>query len=108
MALGLKLAKPDRHIVQVIGDGGFHFSSPDSVYAVAQQYQIPIFTVVLDNGGWQAVKSAVQRVFPEGIAAETDQFQARLMSRPPGDRPGFSGLAGAVVAPRRCAASTHP
>jgi hypothetical protein len=26
----------------VIGDGGFHFSSPDSVYAVAQQYQIPI------------------------------------------------------------------
>jgi len=39
MALGLKLAQPDRRIVQVIGDGGFHFSSPDSVYAVAQQYQ---------------------------------------------------------------------
>ena len=39
MALGLKLAQPGRRIVQVIGDGGFHFSSPDSVYAVAQQYQ---------------------------------------------------------------------
>jgi len=62
MALGLKLAQPNRRIVQVIGDGGFHFSSPDSVYAVAQQYQIPIFTVVIDNGGWQAVKSATQRV----------------------------------------------
>ena len=66
MALGLKLAQPNRRVVQVIGDGGFHFSSPDSVYAVAQQYQIPIFTVVLDNGGWQAVKSATQRVYPEG------------------------------------------
>ncbi|MET0722741.1 MAG: thiamine pyrophosphate-dependent enzyme, partial [Tardiphaga sp.] len=57
MALGLKLAQPHRRIVQIIGDGGFHFSSPDSVFAVAQQYQIPILTVVLDNGGWQAVKS---------------------------------------------------
>src|SRR6202000_2849956 len=76
MALGLKLAQPKRRVVQVIGDGGFHFSSPDSVYAVAQQSQIPIFTVVLDNGGWQAVKSATQRVYPKGIAAETDQFQS--------------------------------
>jgi acetolactate synthase I/II/III large subunit len=66
MALGLKLVQPQRRIVQVIGDGGFHFSSPDSVYAVAQQYQIPIFTVVIDNGGWQAVKSATQRVYPKG------------------------------------------
>ena len=91
MALGLKLAQPDRRIVQVIGDGGFHFSSPDSVYAVAQQYQIPILTVVLDNGGWQAVKSAVQRVYPKGIAAETDQFQSRLTSGRQGERRDFSG-----------------
>jgi acetolactate synthase-1/2/3 large subunit len=31
MALGLKLAQRHRRVVQVIGDGGFHFSSPDSV-----------------------------------------------------------------------------
>jgi acetolactate synthase I/II/III large subunit len=98
MALGLKLAQPDRRIVQVIGDGGFHFSSPDSVYAVAQQYQIPIFTVVLDNGGWQAVKSATQRVYPKGIAAETDQFQSRLMSGRQGERRDFSAVAKAFGA----------
>jgi acetolactate synthase-1/2/3 large subunit len=98
MALGLKLAQPQRRIVQVIGDGGFHFSSPDSVYAVAQQYQIPIFTMVLDNGGWQAVKSAVQRVYPKGIAAETDQFQSRLMSGRQGERRDFSAVAKAFGA----------
>jgi acetolactate synthase I/II/III large subunit len=92
MALGLKLARPDRRIVQVIGDGGFHFSSPDSVYAVAQQYQIPILTVVLDNGGWQAVKSAVQRVYPAGVAAETDRFQSRLKSGRQGERRDFSAV----------------
>jgi acetolactate synthase-1/2/3 large subunit len=102
MALGLKLAQPDRRVVQVIGDGGFHFSSPDSVYAVAQQYQIPILTIVLDNGGWQAVKSAVQRVYPKGIAAETDQFQSRLMSGRQGERRDFSAVAMAFGAHGEC------
>jgi acetolactate synthase-1/2/3 large subunit len=102
MALGLKLAQPNRRIVQVIGDGGFHFSSPDSIYAVAQQYQIPILTVVLDNGGWQAVKSATQRVYPKGIAAETDQFQSRLTSGRQGERRDFSDVAKAFGAHGEC------
>jgi acetolactate synthase I/II/III large subunit len=102
MALGLKLAQPDRRIVQVIGDGGFHFSSPDSVYAVAQQYQIPILTVVLDNGGWQAVKSAVQRVYPKGIAAETDQFQSRLTSGRQGEQRDFPAVGRAFGAHGEC------
>jgi acetolactate synthase-1/2/3 large subunit len=102
MALGLKLAQPDRRVVQVIGDGGFHFSSPDSVYAVAQQYRIPILTVVLDNGGWQAVKSAVQRVYPKGVAAETDQFQSRLTSGRQGEKRDFSALARAFGAHGEC------
>ena len=102
MALGLRLAQPARRIVQVIGDGGFHFSSPDSVYAVAQQYQIPILTVVLDNGGWQAVKSATQRVYPKGIAAETNQFQSRLMSGRQGERRDFSEVAKAFGAHGEC------
>ena len=102
MALGIKLARPDRRIVQVIGDGGFHFSSPDSVYAVAQQYQLPILTVVLDNGGWQAVKSAVQRVYPKGIAAETNEFQSRLKSGRQGEQRDFSAVAKAFGAHGEC------
>ncbi len=77
-ALGAKLARPANRVVQVVGDGSFHFSAPTAVYAVAQQYRLPIFTVVLDNGGWQAVKEAVVRVYPDGQAAQSGQFQARL------------------------------
>jgi acetolactate synthase-1/2/3 large subunit len=65
-------------VVHIEGDGGFHFSTPTSVYAVAQSQGLPIFTVVLDNGGWQAVKEAVLRVHPDGPAAKIDNFQARL------------------------------
>ena len=81
MALGARLANPKVRVVQIVGDGGFHFSTPTSVYATAQRYQLPIFTVVLDNGGWQAVKEAVLRVYPDGAAATADEFQARLQSQ---------------------------
>lgn len=78
IALGARLARPKQRVVQVVGDGGFHFSTPTSVYAVAQRYRLPILTVVLDNGGWQAVKEAVLRVYPHGEAAEANEFQAQL------------------------------
>ncbi len=78
MALGVKLARPHDRVVHIEGDGGFHFSTPTSVYAVAQVQGLPILTVVLDNGGWQAVKEAVLRVHPDGPAAQAGEFQARL------------------------------
>ena len=78
MALGAKLAKPGVRVVQIVGDGGFHFGTPTSVYAVAQQASLPILTVVLDNGGWQAVKEATLRMYPDGTAAGNNAFQAKL------------------------------
>ena len=78
MALGLKLANPSHRVVQIVGDGAFHFAAPDSVYAVSQQYRLPIFSVILDNKGWQAVKASVQRVYPDGVAQQTDSFLSRL------------------------------
>lgn len=81
MALGARLARPDARVIQIVGDGGFHFSTPTSVYATSQSYGLPILTIVLDNGGWQAVKEAVLRVYPEGAAARGDEFQARLQGQ---------------------------
>jgi acetolactate synthase I/II/III large subunit len=98
MALGLKLAQPSRRVVQVVGDGAFHFSAPDSVYAVAQQYQLPIFTLVVDNGGWQAVKSSVQRVYPDGAAQRTNEFHSRLRSGRQGEQRRFADVASAFGA----------
>jgi acetolactate synthase-1/2/3 large subunit len=79
MALGVKLASPDKMVVQVVGDGGFYFGGPSSVFSVAKQYSLPILVLLLDNTGWSAVKESTLRVFPEGTAKETDKFQASLM-----------------------------
>ncbi|HEY4737536.1 MAG TPA: thiamine pyrophosphate-requiring protein [Xanthobacteraceae bacterium] len=77
-ALGAKLAAPDRLTVQICGDGGFYFGNPSSVFAVAQQYKLPILTVVMDNTGWNAVKQSVLRVYPEGEAKSANGFEAEL------------------------------
>lgn len=78
MALGVKLARPHVRAVHVLGDGAFHLGTPSSVYATAERYGLPIFTVILDNGGWQAVKEAVLRVYPDGASAAEDEYHARL------------------------------
>src|SRR3954468_2499212 len=78
MALGLKLAQPDRTVVQIVGDGTFYFSNPQSSLAVGRQYKLPILTVVLDNTGWAAVKEATLRVYPEGEAKAAADYGATL------------------------------
>ncbi|NBX55849.1 MAG: thiamine pyrophosphate-requiring protein, partial [Betaproteobacteria bacterium] len=78
MALGIKLAKPERCVVAFSGDGSFYFGNPQSSLAVAKQYGLPVFTVILDNGGWAAVKEATLRVFPQGVAKQTQAYQAHL------------------------------
>jgi acetolactate synthase-1/2/3 large subunit len=77
-ALGIKLAKPEATVVQMVGDGGFYFGNPSSVYAVSKQYKLPILTVLFDNSGWSAVKEATLRVYPDGEAKATNEFNALL------------------------------
>src|SRR6202165_4083798 len=100
--LGVKLARPQARVIQIVGDGAFHFSTPDSVYSVAQMYRLPVFTVILDNRGWQAVKESVLRVYPDGIAAKTDRFQSRLESTRQGDQRRLEDVARAFGAYGEC------
>jgi acetolactate synthase-1/2/3 large subunit len=78
LALGAKLAAPDRLVVNLVGDGTFYFNNPTSAFAVSQQYKLPILTVVLDNAGWSAVKHATLQVYPRGEAHEHGAYEADL------------------------------
>jgi acetolactate synthase-1/2/3 large subunit len=77
-ALGIKLAQAQHRVIHFVGDGSFYFSNPSSVYAVANQYGLPILTVLLDNGGWSAVKESTLRMYPQGEAKSTNQFASDL------------------------------
>lgn len=45
--LGVKLAKPDKKVITLIGDGGF--GTNPSVLACAKEYNIPVVWVVMNN-----------------------------------------------------------
>ena len=78
LALGVKLARPQHRAVHIVGDGGFYFGNLDSVFAVSKEHDLPIFSIIVDNTGWNAVRDATLRVYPEGTALERDAFQSRL------------------------------
>jgi acetolactate synthase-1/2/3 large subunit len=77
-ALGVKLAARDPLVVCFVGDGGFYFNNPLSALAVGARYRLPVLTVVVDNGGWKAVKDSTLDVYPNGEAAAANEFGARF------------------------------
>ena len=49
------------------------------MFAVAQQYKLPILTVVLDNSGWSAVKESTLAGLSRRRGQGADEFEAELM-----------------------------
>jgi thiamine pyrophosphate-dependent acetolactate synthase large subunit-like protein len=47
-ALGAKLAKPDRPVVAILGDGAFLFGGPQPLWSQAR-YNVPVTNIVLNN-----------------------------------------------------------
>lgn len=57
-AVGASLGQPGRPVVAIVGDGSFHFSV-QAIWTAVQQ-GVPLVALVLDNGGYLAVKRAVE------------------------------------------------
>jgi benzoylformate decarboxylase len=57
-AVGAKLGRPDRPVVLLTGDGSFQFSV-QALWTAADQ-KLPLVVVIIDNGGYLAVKRAIE------------------------------------------------
>ncbi len=57
-AIGAKLARQERPVLALVGDGSFHFTAQAIWTAVREG--AGIVTIVLDNGGYLAVKRAIE------------------------------------------------
>jgi acetolactate synthase-1/2/3 large subunit len=60
-ALGAQVANPDRRVVSINGDGGFMFNVQE--LATAAQHDIPLITVVFDDGAFGNVQRIQERLF---------------------------------------------
>jgi benzoylformate decarboxylase len=75
-ALGLKLARPEREVIAVLGDGAFQFS-PQALW-VAARYRIPVTYVVINNESYAAVAAALRRY--GGTAVERGVYPGKDLS----------------------------
>ena len=73
LALGAKLAAPDRPVVSVIGDGSFLYNPLAQSLALSREANLPIMVVIFNNGGYRAMKLEHHAYYPEGIAKANDQ-----------------------------------
>ncbi|MGE3909736.1 MAG: thiamine pyrophosphate-binding protein, partial [Chloroflexota bacterium] len=60
-ALGAQVGNPDRRVVSVNGDGGFMFNVQE--LATAVQHQIPLITIVFDDGAYGNVRRIQENMF---------------------------------------------
>jgi thiamine pyrophosphate-dependent acetolactate synthase large subunit-like protein len=68
-AIGAKLARPERAVIAVAGDGGFMFSVAE--LATAVKYRLPIVFLVVNDNRYGAIKYLQERMY-EGRWGESD------------------------------------
>jgi acetolactate synthase I/II/III large subunit len=72
-ALGVKLAKPGRQVVAILGDGSYIFANPVAVHHAAQMHKLPVLFIVINNAMWGAVRRATLGMYGDGEAAKSNK-----------------------------------
>ncbi len=67
-AMAAKLARPDRQVVLLAGDGAFGFSAME--FDTMVRHRIPVVCVVGNNGIWALEKHPMQRMLGMSVAAD--------------------------------------
>lgn len=71
-ALGAQLARRDRQVIAAVGDGSYMFANPVACHQTAAALKLPILTIVLNNGIWNAVRRSTLYMYPTGNAASAN------------------------------------
>jgi acetolactate synthase-1/2/3 large subunit len=72
MALGIKLAAPERTVISVMGDGTFMYNPVVQSLALSQHENLPILIVIFNNSGYAAMRANQRDYYPDGVGAAND------------------------------------
>ena len=82
LSLGIKLGKPERQVVTLIGDGAFLYNPVLGSLGAARDYKLPTMAVVFNNKKYAAMQGMHQKMYPDGIAAEIDLYYGTHINPP--------------------------
>ncbi len=74
MALGIKLAEPDRPVVSLMGDGSFNYNPVTQALGAAREHNLPTLTIIFNNGRYASMRRNHLSFYPDGAAASNDDF----------------------------------
>ena len=74
MALGVKLAMPERTVVSLMGDGSFNYNPVTQALGAGKEHNLPTLTIVLNNGRYASMRRNHMTFYPGGAAATNDDF----------------------------------
>ena len=73
-ALGVKLARPDRPVVLLVGDGSFVFGEPLAALWASQAHHAPLLVVVFNNRRYNATRVPLVNAYPDGHSVRGNHF----------------------------------
>jgi len=79
-AAGVKLARPDRQVICLVGDGSFVFG-PTALWNMAR-LELPVITVVYNNHAYSGPHSRVVEKVPGGRMVQTGRFFHDYLGNP--------------------------
>jgi len=83
VALGVKLAAPDRTVVLTIGDGAFLYNPVIPSLEAAKANGLPLLILIYNNHEYRSMKMNHLRFYPRGAAVETGEFLGNDLSGQP-------------------------
>jgi thiamine pyrophosphate-dependent acetolactate synthase large subunit-like protein len=95
MALGIKLAAPERPVALLIGDGSFLYNPIIQALGASKRHELPIIIVVLNNKKYAAMRKSHVNHYPDGAAASQNLYYGVTIEGPDyaqlGSHFGFTG-----------------
>jgi acetolactate synthase I/II/III large subunit len=84
VALGVKIAQPERPVVLLIGDGSFLYNPIVQALMASKDMDLPLLVVVFNNRQYLSMKLNHLRFYPDGAAVAGDDFDGvDLSTQPP-------------------------
>ncbi len=83
VALGVKLAAPQKFVAAALGDGSFMFNNPLACLQASAAQKLGILILVLNNEAWDSVRASTLQVYPAGATAKSARAPLTYLSPSP-------------------------
>ena len=74
VAIGMKLAAPDKPVALFLGDGTFLYNPVVQALGAARDNNTPVLIVIFNNRKYLSMKFNHLRAYPDGVAVKHDMF----------------------------------